>query len=583
MGQLTEYAPAPVVLKTEDKEKHKVCAYCRVSTDDRDQRNSLEAQVAFFHRYFVQHDNWVNVGIFADEGISGTSLEKRDKFNEMLELARRGGVEIILTKEVSRFSRNVKDLLNIVDELKEKGVYIWFLSDNINTQDSGARALLNVAAPNAEMESLRTSQRVKWGQQQQMRLGVVFGRKEMYGYNIVKDNFGIQHFEIIDEEAEIIRNIFEWFAAGDGTHTIARRLEQQGKKTKRYKNGWTNTVILRILRNEKYVGDLAQGKTYTPNALDHKKKYNRGESHRFYIKDHHPEAAIVERDIWDKVQEILQEKAPSDEIKAKHSNRYWTSGKIFCGICGGRYVSYQKKQKNTPYKAWVCFENHSRGQYKQVILDTGEVARVGCNALRVNDRILKTALYDIVTQIVKPQKQMLINEMQAEFAKINKPKDNSKKIADVEKQIGEIDEQLDMLALQLAKKVITEERYARVARIQEKELAELRNTLAELKQSNNTSVDTQIYINACIAELERIVDLEDDAINEGLFERITKKIVVYPLNILEIHLSFMTMPICLQYSTSGKGEFYKVEFKLLTPSEFAEIIATAPRNEIQDS
>ena len=166
---------------------------------------------------------------------------------------------------------------------------------------------------------------------------------------------------------------------------------------------------------------------------------------------------------------------------------------------------------------------------------------------------------------------------------MNKPKDNSKKIADVEKQIGEIDEQLDMLALQLAKKVITEERYARVARIQEKELAELRNTLAELKQSNNTSVDTQTYINACIAELERIVDLEDDAINEGLFERITKKIVVYPLNTLEIHLSFMTMPIRLQYSTSGKGEFYKVEFKLLAQNEFAEIMATAPRNEIQDS
>ena len=244
---------------------------------------------------------------------------------------------------------------------------------------------------------------------------------------------------------------------------------------------------------------------------------------------------------------------------------------------------YQKKQKNTPYKAWVCFENHSRGQYKQVILDTGEVAHVGCNALRVNDRILKTALYDIVTQIVKPQKQALINEMQAEFAKMNKPKDNSKKIADIEKQIGEIDEQLDMLALQLAKKVITEERYARVARIQEKELAELRNTLAELKQSNNTSVDTQTYINACIAELERIVNLEDNEINEGLFERITKRIVVYPLNILEIHLSFMAMPIRLQYRTSGKGEFYNVEFDLLAQSDFDELMKKAPRNEIQNS
>ena len=583
MGRTIEHEPQKVVLKTQDNEVHKVCAYCRVSTDDDDQKNSLEAQEYFFANYFKRHKNWVNVGIFSDEGLSGTSLEKRDSFNRMVELARRGGVEIILTKEVSRFSRNVQHLLNIVEELRSKHIYIWFLSDDINTQSDNYRERLTQVATNAEQESLRTSRRVKWGHQERMREGVVFGRKEMYGYNIVRDDFGIQHFEIIEDEAEIIRNIFEWFAAGDGTHTIARRLEQQGKKTKRYKNGWTNTVILRILRNEKYVGDLSQGKTYTPDPLTHKKKYNRGESYSFYQEDHHPEAAIIKRDLWNKVQEILQEKAPSDEIKAKHSNRYWTSGKIFCGICGGRYVSYQKKQKNTPYKAWVCFENHSRGQYKQVILDTGEVAYVGCNALRVNDRILKTALYDIITQIVKPQKQVLINEMRGEFAKLNTPKDNSKKIAEIEKRINEIYDEIDELDSKLAKKVISEERYKRAADRQEKEMSDLRKALDALKSESSASFDTERYVNACIAELERIVDLEDDAINEGLFERITKKIVVYPLNILEIHLSFMTMPIRLQYSTSGKGEFYKVEFKLLTQNEFAEIIATAPRNEIQDS
>ena len=582
MGRTIEHQPPKPILKTQDNEVHKVCAYCRVSTDN-DQKNSLEAQEYFFDSYFKQHKNWVNVGIFSDEGLSGTSLEKRDSFNRMIELARRGGVEIILTKEVSRFSRNVQHLLNIVEELRSKHIYVWFLSDDINTQSDNYRERLTQVATNAEQESLRTSRRVKWGHQERMREGVVFGRKEMYGYNIVRDDFGIQHFEIIEDEAEIIRNIFEWFAAGDGTHTIARRLEQQGKKTKRYKNGWTNTVILRILRNEKYVGDLAQGKSYTPDPLTHKKKYNRGESYMFYTKDHHPEAAIIDRDLWDRVQAIMEEKAPSDEQKAKHSNRYWTSGKIFCGICGGRYVSYQKKQKNTPYKAWVCFENHSRGQYKQVILDTGEVAHVGCNALRVNDRILKTALYDIITQIVKPQKQALINEMRGEFAKLNTPKDNSKKIAEIEKRINEIYDEIDELDSKLAKKVISEERYKRAADRQEKEMSDLRKALDALKSESSASFDTERYVNACIAELERIVDLEDDAINEGLFERITKKIVVYPLNTLEIHLSFMTMPIRLQYSTSGKGEFYKVEFKLLTQNEFAEIMATAPRNEIQDS
>ncbi len=579
MGNTIEHEPQRVVLKTDDKEVHKVCAYCRVSTDDDDQKNSLEAQEYFFANYFKRHQNWINVGIFSDEGLSGTSLEKRDSFNRMIDIARRGGVEIILTKEVSRFSRNVQHLLNIVEELRSKRIYIWFLSDDINTQSDNYRERLTQVATNAEQESLRTSRRVKWGHQERMREGVVFGRKEMYGYNIVRDDTGKQVFEIIEEEAEIIRNIFEWFAAGDGTHTIARRLEQQGKKTKRYKNGWTNTVILRILRNEKYVGDLAQGKSYTPDPLTHKKKYNRGESYMFYTKDHHPEAAIIDRDLWDRVQAIMEEKAPSEELKAKHSNRYWTSGKIFCGLCGERYVSLRKKQKNIPYKAWVCVENNQRGQYKQLVLDTGEITYVGCNALRVNDRVLKTALFDIITQIVKPHKQALIDEMRTELIKVQKPQDNSKQIAKIEKQIAEIDEELDMLTLQLTKKRITEERYERVAKMQEKELADLRSKLAEL-QMDNSALDAESYINACIAELEKIVNLADDEINEGLYERITKKIVVYPLNIIEIHLSFMTTPIRLQFSTSGRCEAYKVEFTILKQEEFDELMKNAPHNKI---
>ncbi len=274
-----------------------------------------------------------------------------------------------------------------------------------------------------------------------------------------------------------------------------------------------------------------------------------------------------------------KEKAPSEELKAKHSNRYWTSGKIFCGLCGERYVSLRKKQKNIPYKAWVCVENNQRGQYKQLVLDTGEITYVGCNALRVNDRVLKTAVFDIITQIVKPHKQALIDEMRTELIKVQKPQDNSKQIAKIEKQIAEIDEELDMLTLQLTKKRITEERYERVAKMQEKELADLRSKLAEL-QMDNSALDAESYINACIAELEKIVNLADDEINEGLYERITKKIVVYPLNIIEIHLSFMTTPIRLQFSTSGRCEAYKVEFTILKQEEFDELMKNAPHNEL---
>ncbi len=558
MAKTIVIAPTKRLLKTEDDLPHNVCAYCRVSTDEQDQRNSLLAQRQFFERYFQMHDNWNNVGIYADEGLSGTSLEKRDQFNDMLATARHGGIDIILTKEVSRFSRNVQHLLNIVEELRNRGVYIWFLSDDINTEQNEYREKITQIATNAEQESLRTSRRVRWGHQQQMQLGVVFGRKEMYGYNIVKDENGLQRFEIVEDEAEVIRKIFALTLAGDGTHTIAKRLEQMGLKTKRYKNGWTNTVILRILRNEKYVGDLEQGKTYTPDPMNHKKKYNRGDSYRFYIRDHHPESAIIDRDTWDRVQEIVKAREPSDEVKAKHSNRYWTSGKIYCGICGGRYVSLRKNQKSIPYKAWDCLENNQRGRRKQITIDTGETVTVGCDAKRVNDRVLKIAVYDILTQIVIPHKEQIISEIQDEIKALQKTTDNFKRIADMEKQIEESKRTLAELALQLARKVLTAEIYTIAGKQEEEKLARLRETLSKLQESDKF-YEKEI---CCAEQIKTVLDLSDEEINEGLYERITKKIVVHPNNVLEFNLSFISHPVFMQYKTHGKGKNYKVDLKI---------------------
>jgi len=556
--------PKKKLLKTQDNERHDVCAYCRVSTDDTDQKNSLASQERFFATLFKKHPNWSNVGIFADEGISGTSLEKRNAFNEMLSIARYGGIDIIITKEVSRFSRNVQDLLNIVEELRNRGVYVWFLSDDINTESNDYREKLSQIATNAEQESLRTSRRVKWGQLQQMERGVVFGRKEMYGYNIVSDEFGDQHFEIIPEEAEIIKQIYHWFSMGDGTFRIAKRLQDVGIKTKRYKNGFSNTVILRILRNEKYVGDLAQGKTYTPNALDHKKKYNRGESAMVYIKDHHPESAIIDRELWDKVQLILQEKAPSEEVKAKHSNRYWTSGKVFCGCCDGRYVSYTKKQINSKYKSWVCFKNHQRGKEKQITTDTGVTITVGCNALRVNDRVLQTAIHDIITEIILQRKQAIIDELRAEFEALAKPKDNRKEIAAVEKAIAKLEKEVIEMTKKYNRGKIPEVAYTATAQEYSDQISDLRAKLAKLQKESNTASDEMRFAEY-VAQTESIVNLQADEINEGLYGRVTKKIVVHPDKVLEIYLSFMKRPIFLQYKTSGRGEAYQATFTIVEP------------------
>lgn len=579
MAQVTVTEPSKKLLKTNDNEAHRVCAYCRVSTDETDQKNSLVAQKQFFQRYFHMHQNWSNVGIFADEGLSGTSLEKRDDFLRMLHIARMGGIDIILTKEVSRFSRNVQHLLNIVEELRNLGVYIWFLSDDINTESNDYREKLTQIATNAEQESLRTSRRVKWGQQQQMELGVIFGRKEMYGYNIVKDENGIQHFEIIPEEATIIKQIFEWFASGEGTHRIGRRLEQMGVKTKRYKYGWTPIVILRILRNEKYVGDLAQGKTYTPDPLTHKKKYNNGESQKVYIRDHHPESAIIDRELWDRVQAILEEKAPTDDVKAKHSNRYWTSGKVYCGLCGQRYVSYVKKQNYGTYRAWVCFENHQRGRYKQITLDTGETATVGCNALRVNDRVLKTAVHDIITDYLIPYKESILGALRSEIETLSAPKDNRSKVASLEKAIAKKKEQLAKLTQGWMNGTVPESAYQATIGIANAEYEELQRQLTQMQAQTSAEEEIAVYKDY-IKQVEEILSLSADDLNDGFYERITRQIFVYPHNLLEFRLSFIPMPIYMQYKATGKNEHYKVEFTILNAEQFAREVEKCPKNEL---
>ena len=582
MAHLQVIEPNKTTLKTEDFEPHRVCAYCRVSTDEKDQRNSLIAQKQFFESFFEMHSNWTNIGIFADEGLSGTSLEKRDDFNRMLFEARHGNIDIILTKEVSRFSRNAQHLLNIVEELRNRGVYIWFLSDDIYTEKDDYREELSKAASDAERESLKTSRRVKWGHKQRMQSGVVFGRKEMYGYNIVKDEKGNQHFEIIPKEAAVIKQIFEWFASGEGTHRIGKKLKEKDIDTKRYANSWTPIVILRILRNEKYVGDLAQGKTYTPNPLDHKKKYNTGESYKYYITDHHPESAIIDRELWNKVQTILQEKAPSEEIKAKHSNRYWTSGKVYCGLCGGRYVSYVKKQKNIPYRAWVCFENHQRGKYKQITLETGKTEIVGCNALRVNDRVLQTAIHDIITEYIIPYRETLLDEMKKEIAELSKPKDTTKQIAKLQTALEKKQGEISKLTLGWTSGNVPDIAYYSSIGTLNKDYEELQAQLRQMQeQGNSASAEVQIYTEY-IEQLESVLALSENDLNEAFYERITKQIFVYPLNLLEFRLSFIPMPIYMQYKTSGRGKDYTAEFTILSKEQFAELLEKAPKNELEE-
>lgn len=574
------YPPNPTNILYDTETPLRVFAYCRVSTDDKDQMNSAEMQHKYFESLRSNHKNWISFSIFSDKGISGTSLKNRDDFIKMINLAKAGQADLIITKDVSRFSRNIVDALSIIRDLKKHNVAVYFLAQGLNSLNEDDYEKLSAFVTQAENESRSTSKRVKFGHQMKMQMGVTFGRKEMMGYRIEKDAYGIQHYKIIEDEAEIIKQIFEWFAMGDGTHVIARRLENNGVKTLRYKNGWSNTVILRILRNEKYVGDLLQGKTYTPDVMTHQKKYNRNNSFHCYIEDHHE--PIIDRDLWNKVQNILEEKAPSEEQKIKHSNRYWASGKVFCGVCGGRFISCNKKKKTCIYKAWVCFEATNRGRYKETEIN-GEIVSRGCNSGgMINDRLLKIAVQDLLQEIIKPHKDELISLILNTYKQKYKPKvpKSNVDIVQAKKHAQDIQSAIDRLVNLYAKGGITEEDYFRQYSLLKSEEKQAQEAIAEENTIKEEKINLKVAEDELRKRIEYFCNLQDSDFNDELLGRVTKKIIVFPEHIIEIHLNDIDWTFLMQFKAKGKLENYNVEFTLLTPTQVDEILKDKRKNKV---
>ena len=368
--------------------KVKAAAYCRVSTDRDEQAGSLASQRLYFEEYIKCHEELEFSGVYYDEGISGTQTQKRQGFIRMIEDALNHRIDLILTKEVSRFARNTVDTLSYTRRLKEAGIGVIFIIDNIDTRQPDGELRLTIMASLAQEESRKTSERVKWGQKRRMERGVVFGR-DLLGYTVKKGKL-----EINEAEVPVVRAIFRKYTEeGKGTHIIARELLAEGMRP-REAAVWSPAVILRILRNEKYAGDLCQKKTVTPDYLTHRKKYNHGEEEMICIADHHE--PIIDRNLWNRTQKELQKRSRSAAKGERYSSRYWCSGKLYCGICGNRFVSRTKICKNgARYHAWRCTAASGGRTSKQ-----GEAGtRITCGNRSVNEQSLLTCMEYCLTHM----------------------------------------------------------------------------------------------------------------------------------------------------------------------------------------
>ncbi|WP_294755511.1 recombinase family protein [uncultured Flavonifractor sp.] len=343
--------------KTRLHGRQRVAAYCRVSTDSEEQINSYTAQKAYYTQKIEESPDWELAGIFADEGITGTSMKKRKEFNRMITACKRGGIDLILTKSLSRFARNTVDCLETVRMLKARGIGVIFEKENINTLTESSEFLITLFSGFAQAESESLSSNIQLGIRMAMKEGKVnFHYRSMLGYRRGADGKP----EIVPEEAEVVRRIYRRYLEGCSEGQIQRELTQDGIATAKGVKAWSHQIVHNILTNEKYAGDALLQKTFTTDCISKKVKKNTGELPQYYIKDNHP--AIIPRDIYQQVQEEMARRTSKRKIlqksgkteQGKYSAKYALSERLVCGECGSPYKRCTWARNGVKRIVWRC-------------------------------------------------------------------------------------------------------------------------------------------------------------------------------------------------------------------------------------
>ncbi|WP_040210868.1 recombinase family protein [Clostridium polynesiense] len=372
--------------KTDDLncKKIRVCAYARVSTDSISQEDSLENQTSSYERLITSNTSYEYVGVFADQGITGYS-EKRPEFQKMIERARRGEIDLIITKSISRFARNTVTVLKVARELKELGVAIFFEEQNINTLTGDGEVMLTVLSSFSQEESRSMSENMKWTMRRKFERGeIVINTKRFMGYN--KDEYGDL---IIDrEQARIVKRIFDMYLNGMGMFSIASYLNKE-KVPSLTGRGWSDAAIKVILTNEKYKGDFILQKYYVPESRRKSSVRNKGEIQSYYIEDNHP--AIVTREEWERVQQIMEKRKIQRRIGVdgvdKYQNRYPLSGMLICPYC---LNTLKRKQVYNKRIEWWCSTYIAKGKStcKGIKISDEEVLKENITELTVIEEVI---------------------------------------------------------------------------------------------------------------------------------------------------------------------------------------------------
>ena len=372
----------------------RVAAYCRVSTKQEEQLNSYETQVRYYTDRINREPGWKLAGIYADKGITGTSMKKRDEFNKLIRQCKRGKVDMIIVKSISRFARNTLDCLKITRMLRELKVDVYFEEQNLHSIDPSSEFYISIYGSVAQSESENISHNVAWGKARSAKDGnVFFAYKSFLGYRRGADGKP----EIDPEQADTVRRIYGRFLAGDSLQQIANGLTADGIPTPMGKAVWQASVVQSILSNEKYKGDALLGKTYVEDCISKKVRVNAGERPQYYVENNHP--AIIDAATFARVQEELARRASKRKVKqtgttteqGKYCGKYALTELLVCGECGTPYRRCTWTVGGKKRIVWRCINRLDYGKKYCHHSPTMEEAPLQ-NAIM--DAVLKTAQID---------------------------------------------------------------------------------------------------------------------------------------------------------------------------------------------
>lgn len=478
--------------------KIRVAAYCRVSSSSDDQLNSYAAQVTYYSSKFENSDTEILADLYADEGITGTCDTKRIEFQRMITDCRRGKIDRIYTKSISRFARNTRDCLKYVRELKSLGITIFFEKENIDTAKVTDEMMITIMGGLAQEESLSISENMKWSLRRQMANGTIKQTSAPYGYTLADGQLIVN-----PEQAEIIRNIYRMFLSGMGYRVIVQELNKDGVPKNDKGETWTISAIAYILKNERYIGDSLWQKNYN-EGIPVKRFKNYGKYAKYYIPDTHE--PIIDRSTFETAQRLIAE----HQTESESAVVYPLTQKIVCSHCN---MTYRHRMRGKS-ECWVCRQH--------------EADSTACLASGVTQKQIYDAFIRLVNKLHQHYTDILLPmQMQMLELKLRKFSGNAH-VIDIHREIAKLREQAHVIAKLRTKEFLSEAKYQEQSAELNRKIAKLQKELQRLTKSddeNDTLRQIEMLVNFFENRKEPMMTFDEES-----FAAIVDKIIINSQN-----------------------------------------------------